>query len=320
LEEQLTENATVPGVQPEKVLRDLHDLWAELGKEHEEQGGVLRACAMTLIAIAEDDADCEHVRQTLGELMRDHPSRAIVLRASEGANLSARVFAECWMPFGRNQQICAEGIEMTADAANLGEVAQLLLPLIVPDLPVVLWCRGARFFSTRYFDPLFPVAQKIIVDSSTASNAKGAIAVLRELRSRGRRVGDLAWTRLTGWREALAHVFDDAIVKPGDIGSIRIQCGAKPSTSELYFCRWIERSLPSARVIVDRAGQAGLCGIVLEANGAQVSVTMADPASLEVTAGGRTSRAVLPAPGEDALMRDELAILEPDPAFESVLT
>ncbi len=85
------------------------------------------------MVIAEDDADAEHVRQTLGVLMHDHPSRAIVLKASEGAELGARVFAECWMPFGRNQQICSEGIEMTADAANLGEVANLLLPLIVPD-------------------------------------------------------------------------------------------------------------------------------------------------------------------------------------------
>jgi glucose-6-phosphate dehydrogenase assembly protein OpcA len=310
---------TAQGIQPEKVLRDLHDLWAQLGKDNEQAGGVLRACAMTLVAIAEDDADAQNVRQTLGALMRDHPSRAIVLRASEGTELGARVFAECWMPFGRNQQICAEGIEMTADAANLGEVAQLLLPLIVPDLPVVLWCRGPRFFSTRYFDPLFPLAQKIIVDSSTAPNAKGAIAVLKELRTRGRRVGDLAWTRLTGWREALAHVFDDAVVKPQDITSVRIQCGEKPATSELYFCRWIERSLTSARVMLERTGDAGMSGVVLVAQGTEVSVTLADAASLEVRAGGRTSRSLLPSASEDALMRDELAILDPDPAFEAVL-
>jgi len=72
-------------------------------------------------------------------LMHSHPSRAIVLRAVEGAELDARVFAECWMPFGRNQQICSEGIEMSADAANLGEVGRLLVPLLVPDLPVVLF-------------------------------------------------------------------------------------------------------------------------------------------------------------------------------------
>ena len=85
----------------------------------QSSGGVLRACAMTLIVLAEDEEDAEQVRQTIGVLMHDHPSRAIVLRALEGADLNARVFAECWMPFGSNQQICSEGIEITADAENL---------------------------------------------------------------------------------------------------------------------------------------------------------------------------------------------------------
>src|SRR5262249_12462132 len=153
-------------ISPEKILRELRELWAEISRDQETAGGVLRAAAMTLIVLAEDQADAEGGRRTLGVLMHDHPSRAIVLRATEGAQLDARVFSECWMPFGRSQQICSEGIEMSADAANLGEVAQLLIPLLVPDLPVVLWCRGPRFFSTRYFDPLFPLADKIIVDSA----------------------------------------------------------------------------------------------------------------------------------------------------------
>ena len=240
---------TTATVNPEKVLKDLRELWVQLAREQES--GVLRACAMTLIVIAEDDGDAEHVRQTLGVLMHDHPSRAIVLKAWEGAELGARVFAECWMPFGRNQQICSEGIEMTADAANLGEVAQLLLPLIVPDLPVVLWCRGARFFSTRYFDPLFPLAHKIVVDSVAAKNPKGAIAVLKELRLRGERLADLEWTRLTGWRQALANVFDDA---PMEIAEARVGYAGAMSTGILYFLRWMERSVPG-RPCGRRAGR-----------------------------------------------------------------
>src|SRR5271170_1554057 len=243
-------------IQPEKVLKDLRELWAQLGREQEDAGGVLRACAMTLVVIVESDAEAQQVRQTLGVLMHDHPSRAIVLRASEGADLDARVFAECWMPFGRNQQICSEGIEMTADAANLGEVAQLLIPLLVPDLPVVLWCHGGRFFSSRYFDPLFPITQKIIVDSSSAANSKGAIAVLKEFRSRGSRVADLAWTKLTGWREALAHSCEESLRTST---SARIEYAGPLSSSVLYFSRWIERASPSTAVTLAAvSGEAGL--------------------------------------------------------------
>lgn len=238
-------SATAESIQPEKILKDLRELWSQLGEE--SSAAVLRACAMTLVVLAEDEADAEHVRQIIGILMHAHPSRAIVLRAVEGASLDARVFAECWKPFGSNQQICSEGIEVTADAANLGDVASLLLPLIVPDLPVVLWARGARFFTSRFFDPLFPLAQKIIVDSLTAPNARGAIAVLKEFRRRGRRIADLAWTRLTGWREALAHEFEEGL----EIDSLHIVHGGQPDTSVLYFARWIERSLPSARVSLE---------------------------------------------------------------------
>lgn len=303
-------------VNPERVLKDLRELWEQLAQEQKESG-VLRACAMTLIVIAEDEADCEHVRQTLGVLMHDHPSRAIVLKAAEGADISARVFAECWMPFGSHQQICSEGIEMTADVANLADVAHLLLPLIVPDLQVVLWCRGPRFFSTRYFDPLFPLAQKIIVDSESASNARGAIAVLKELRSRGERIADLAWTRLTGWRQAIANLFDDAPLK---ISDVRIDYGGPLSTGVLYFSRWMELCVPGARVESGHVeGDPGVRAVVLSGKDGSLTARHADSGLLELSAGGRTSCLVLPAADAEAVMRAELSITGADPVYEALL-
>jgi glucose-6-phosphate dehydrogenase assembly protein OpcA len=303
-------------VNPEKVLKDLRELWQQLAREQES--GVLRACAMTLVVIAEDDEDADHVRQTLGVLMHDHPSRAIVLKAAEGAELNARVFAECWMPFGRHQQICSEGIEMTADAANLGEVANLLLPLIVPDLPVVLWCRGARFFSTRYFDPLFPLAHKIVADSGAAKNPKGALAVLKELRSRGQRVADLEWTRLTGWRQTLANVFDDEAM---EITDARIGYAGAMTTGTLYFSQWLERSVPGVRVEVEQiAGDIpGIRSVALKGKGKDVSLVVDKSGLVEVCCGRRTSHLVLPPADLDSVMRAELSIAGPDAVFELVI-
>jgi len=306
-------------VHPEKVLRDLRELWAQLGRDQETAGGVLRACAMTLVVLAEDDADAEGVRRTLGVLMHDHPSRAIVLRATEGAPLDARVFAECWMPFGRNQQICSEGIEMSADAANLGEVAQLLVPLLVSDLPVVLWCRGSRFFSSRYFDPLFPLADKIIVDSESAANPKGAIAVLKEMRSRGCRIGDLAWTRLTGWRETLAHGFEDCPDKWKLVRDVHIQYGGALTSTVLYFSRWIEHVIPAARLSMEAIpGANGLSTVKLTGEGVELTV-IASGGSVEIRDGCKASKSMLPSSEHDALMDEELSILDADPVFESVL-
>ena len=126
------------------------NLWSDLGRDAEVSGGVLRACGMTLVVAAEDDSDMDSLRHTLGVLMHNHPARAIVLRFRDQPGLDASVFSQCWMPFGKHQQICAEGIEITAGRMELFHVAQLLLPLIVSDLPAVLWCRGPRVFLWRW--------------------------------------------------------------------------------------------------------------------------------------------------------------------------
>ncbi len=107
-------------IEPEKILKDLRNLWSDLGRNAEVSGGVLRACGMTLVVAAESAADCQELRHTLGVLMHDHPARAIVLRLNEKPGLDASVFSQCWMPFGKHQQICAEGIEITRGISRAG--------------------------------------------------------------------------------------------------------------------------------------------------------------------------------------------------------
>src|SRR5712691_9872068 len=198
-------------IEPEKILKELRELWIQLGQQQDAPGGVLRACAMTLVVAAEPDgngADAEAAHRTIGVLMHDHPSRAVVISPREGGEFGARVFSECWMPFGGQRQICAEGIEITSDSEQTDEVARLLVPLIAPDLPVVLWCRGARAFRDRSLDALFPLADKIIFDTAQARHAPSAVEFLRRMHKDRRHVADLAWTRLTAWREAAGHLLD----------------------------------------------------------------------------------------------------------------
>ena len=326
-------NPTAASINPEKILRDLRDLWAQLAKDQGRAGGVLRACSMTLIVVAEpdDETDAETARKTIGVLMHVHPSRAIVLTPREGGEFSGRVFAECWMPFGGEQQICSEGIEITADSEQTDEVARLLVPLIAPDLPVVLWCRGPRAFLDRSLDPLFPLADKIIFNTRAVRHASSAIEFLRRLRQDGGRVGgedgrqvaDLAWTRLTGWREAVAHLMDAC---PGGWlaaanGDVRLEYGGgRPGTRTLYFARWIERALPGANVtLIPVAGGPGVHSVVFAGCGAETSIRLGEGSSLEVRTADRTYSAVLPPDSEECLMREELSILGKDPVFDRVL-
>jgi glucose-6-phosphate dehydrogenase assembly protein OpcA len=308
-------------IQPDKILRELNDLWDQLDHDQAGSGGVLRACAMTLVVTATGDADAEEVRRMLGVLMHDHPSRAVILKIRDGAEFDARVFAECWKPFGSSQQICSEGVEILSDSMRLEEAAQLLVPLKVPDLPVVVWCRGPSVFQFRSFDTLFPLADKIIVDSSTFPHAAAALGFLRGLRARGFRVGDLHWTRLTGWREILGHLFDDEALPASEIVSARVlHGGATPSTCALYFAAWIEDALPRARVsLVSEAGAPGLHSVALSNPTCELALAK-EGASIRVTGCGRDYRASLAPTDQESLMREELKFLGPDPVFERTLT
>ncbi len=323
-------------VQPERILKDLQQLWAQLAQDQAETGGVLRACAMTLVVAAENASDAEGVRQTVGVLMHNHPSRAVILRPGvDGGNggssdksapaLDARIFAECWKPFGKAQQICSEGIEITAGQGGFSEVAKFLVPLRVPDLPVVLWCRGPAALEPGPLEPLFPLSDKIIFDSENVADADSALQFLRRLRGHGRRVADLHWTRLTGWREVLAHLFDDGALRPEEVKTAQVIFGGPSvTTGARYFSGWIRTALPGARVTIGSDGspdsEPGLRSVTLATASDSLTIALGSDHCVEVSGCGRHYRSMLPSTSEEALMQEELGILGPDPVYERALT
>src|SRR5436305_8605195 len=137
--------AIISPSQPEQILKGLGKLWTSLGEEEKHQGKptVLRACAMTLVVATDETDEGYAASQTISELMREHPSRGIVLAVSEHAEqaLQARVLAQCWKPFGKAQQICCEQIEITARPDHWPNIGPTLVGLIAADLPVIFWCR-----------------------------------------------------------------------------------------------------------------------------------------------------------------------------------
>lgn len=309
--------------QPERILKDLQQLWAQMAVDQADSGGVLRACAMTLVVAAESASDAQQVRQTVGCLMHNHPSRAVILHSGDNNGvLDARIFAECWKPFGKTQQICSEGIEITAGRSGFTEVAKFLVPLQVPDLPVVLWCRGAAALEPGPLEPLFPLADKIIFDSSQVADADSAQQFLRRLRARGERVADLCWTKLTGWREVVAHLFDDRALAPQDVKAAQVTFGGPSvTTSARYFAAWIRTSLPGARVTLQSAdGPAGLRSVILSSASEKLTIALDGDHCVEVSGCGRQYRSQLPSVSEEALMQEELGILGPDPVYERALS
>ncbi len=305
-------------VRPEELLKRLEELWATLGgQQNGESTGVLRACAMTLVVAGESSTDDAEVGETLAALMRDHPSRAIVLRLIEGGepSIEARVLAQCWMPFGRRQQICCEQIEITLTAPSLPDLPPVIRGLTAPDLPLMLWCRSPRLPGDPAFRPLCALADKVILDSEQAADP---LALLRDLRADAsgvRRFADLAWTRLTSWRQQVAELFENpahlerlAEFRRALIG----YAGARVPMEARYLESWLRRGLPGLECRFERTGEAPT-----EARrSALVAATLflADQPHA-MTAAGTTTET----PGDYELLREELGIPGADPVYENVV-
>ena len=304
-------------VAPDRILHDLSALWVDLGKEAEQEksGGVLRACTMTLVVLASGDDDAQAIGETIARLMPEHPSRAILVRltTSRERSLDARVFAQCWTPFGERRHICAEQIEIVSAEAALEDVPSVVLPLTVADLPVVLWSRGAHLFELPGFDGIASLATKIVVDGA-------GFARLEAIRARSQAIADLAWTRLTRWRELISGVFENRASALPQVSELRVAFGASRH-SALYMAAWLLDGLhrAGANPRLDLQPEAPEKRIEVISSDLRVAISQCEGRCAEIRINDVSSQAALPERSECALLSEELAIPGHDPIFERVL-
>lgn len=316
-------------VNPERLLRELHGLWIDLGREAEADGGpgVIRACALTLIVMTEDAAG---VAETLAEVMREHPCRGIVVSVRpDASSVDARVSAQCWLPLGQKRQICSEQIEITASGPTLGHVYPLLNALTAPDLPVVVWYRGASLFRSSELRLPLSMAGRLILDSGQIEAPGAFLRELIEVPHNGLRAGDLAWTRLTCWRDKIAQLFEAHVCRDGSTGMSKVHVlweGRTARSDVVYMAAWIAEALgwepQDSRLCVERARGAGdgrLLGVRLAAPGMTVAITREDGGKVAVTLNGMLHEAFFPERSEASALTEELSIVERDAVYERVL-
>ncbi len=324
-------------VSPDQVLKELSKLWVDLGHEEQDQNapgepgtGVLRACAMTLISISDQSEDPTSLGETIALLIKDHPSRSVLIRIREAGEqpLESRVFAQCWMPMGQRRQICCEQIEITACADRLDDVPGVVLPLTVPDLPVILWSRSSWLFDTEAFPAIAAIADKVIADSGAFAEVKSALDVITKQISAGRLVADLAWARITRWRETVSQIFVNAecVGELQRYTKARVEYGTeKPRAEALYLAAWLQNGLERAgnrtKVELVRAEGPPVTGVALDGIGQGCGMTIHSDRSgaVEVHAKRLEDRTVFPVPTDYLALQEELSITGHDPQFEAAL-
>ncbi len=181
---------------------------AELERRHRglHRDGPGRALARNLnLVVAPTSAPgVKLVDEALAGLRSHSPSRTLVLRRHQPDRLDAEVVIECEMPDAPGSVgVYHDFVVLTADESRLEHAASLLAPLLMTDLPTVLWLPEP---DSPVQDPrLFDRAQQVLLDSTTADgdDLRRVAGLTRESR-----VQDLAWGRLEFWRAATAAAFE----------------------------------------------------------------------------------------------------------------
>jgi glucose-6-phosphate dehydrogenase assembly protein OpcA len=173
-----------------------------------------RTAVLNLVAYASDRASMEQISATLATLADHHPSRTIVALVDEEAavaDIEASVRVSCKHVGTAGLSVCVEQIVLEAKPAATRRLPNAILPLLLADLPVVLWWPGEPPLRDPILYDMLEPAYRFVVDTSQGAHLERYLGGLNNLRHRpGLRFDmvDLNWERLLPWRELIAQFWD----------------------------------------------------------------------------------------------------------------
>ena len=245
-----------------------------------------RASTLNLIAVAQSTGGAACIEDAVRRLSDLYPSRATILvanpeRQAEGEpGLDVRV-ALLEQPAKKGHPaIRFESVTVEVSAENERQLASIVSPLLVADLPDFLWWAGEATAGSALFDDLIKVIDRLIVDTATVDDPSGELRHLAETIAPPHgcpKLSDFAWARLAPWRQVVTQFFDppaahDAIA---EIDEVHLAYGAPPAagtsglSAALLFAGWLATRLgwhtPGEMVPV--RGTPGAWRVTLRAGG-----------------------------------------------------
>ncbi|MFE4690771.1 glucose-6-phosphate dehydrogenase assembly protein OpcA [Streptomyces sp. NPDC056749] len=250
---------------------------------------------------AADDASREHPLRTLVVIKR-HPRKR---RAWPNSRLDAviRIGADA---------CSGETIVLRLHGEVSDHADSVVLPLLLPDTPVVLWWPGDAPLDPAK-DPLGALAQRRITDLYAAENPLQTLKA--RVRSHTPGDTDLAWTRLTPWRSVLAAALDQAGTT---VTSAAVEAEADNPAAEL-LARWLEERL---RVRTQRLVSCGPVITAVRLGTAEGEIVVERPEGPLATLSlpGQPSRTLaLQVRPTSELIAEELRQLDADDMYATIL-
>lgn len=280
---------------------------AAIADERLRQGSPPTGMVLTLCILATEESQSDATSAAV-IAAHEHPMRILTLIPRPGGD-RPRLDAE----------LAVGGSDGPGEVAILrlrGELSKhgnsVAIPLLLPDTPVVAWWPTTP--------PLIPAedaigshAQRRITDAAATDDP---LTALRE-RATHYRPGDsdLAWTRVTSWRSAIASILDDPNALPT---SICVEVAAENPSGALLRA-WLAQKLKIPVTRVD-ANEQGIISVRLSTGLGDILVRRLDHESVEIVRPGVPTSKLAMARREPAdLMREELRRLDNDEVYAETL-
>lgn len=219
-----------------------------------------RASVMNLIVYVSDLDRIDLAVAAVDELAIRHPSRAIVVAVLPGQTFSLDAdLALHRHPLAAHGLVYERAV-LRAQGADPDDLDTLCIPLLIPHLQSFLWWLGDPVVDDAGLRSLGAICDRLVVDSQFGPAERlrdlstmvggGAAPMGAGAASFGQLVlGDVAWSRLDGFRRTLVRVFDEAYRAEYLDGvtsvEIRGHRGARQpvSAAEVLFAGWLAARL-----------------------------------------------------------------------------
>ncbi len=282
--------------------------------ELRDTGGAIALGRVLTLVVPTQDEHAETAIAAANDASREHPCRIVVLAKADDRGTSR---LDGQIRVGGDAG-ASEVIVLRSYGPLTAHGAAMVIPLLLPDAPVVAWWPGEAPDDPAA-DEIGAMAQRRITD---AAGCEDPVATLHRLAA-GHVPGDtdFAWSRLTLWRGYLAAALDSAAAAPDAPVTGATVTGAADSPSTELLAAWLAQALHCPVVRVSGPAGTGITGVRLERPDGAVELVRTDGRVATLTQPGQPDRrlALARRSNRDCLA-EELRRLDPDDVYGEVLT
>ncbi|HEX5119393.1 MAG TPA: glucose-6-phosphate dehydrogenase assembly protein OpcA [Pseudonocardiaceae bacterium] len=283
---------------------------SKLVQLRQEGGAVTLGRVLTLVIVTDDGSRTEEAIDAANDASREHPCRVIVV--ARGAKKAApRLDAQIRVGGDAG---ASEVVVLRLYGALADEGASCVIPLLLPDTPVVAWW-PFEAPPVPAKDPIGELAHRRIMDAANDKNPTRALEHRKNTYADGDT--DLTWTRLTNWRAVLAAALD---LPPFEKITAAAVTGESESPSTDLLAAWLAVCL---RIPVSRykaTNGEGITKVVLERRTGTVELVRPDAKVGTLTQAGQPDRRVaLQRRSVRDCLSEELRRLDPDEIYAETL-